>query len=209
MQDSVQQRGRVQSAPHLRLLTWEGSDAELLELAALGDEAAAARFHDRFANGVHALVRALVGSDSSHTWLVKKSLLTAYRALFDTTVLSERSASVGQLPALVEMHTVRVIRAYLRNQCWLRRFGLGSTRFDPTTEDQVLVFYEHLAELAPDLRIAFCLRYVAGRALSDSARLCNCTVAEFRRRLSRAESFMESMTDTELESELPEVGWES
>src|SRR5690606_15505699 len=90
MQDSVQQRGRVQSAPHLRLLTWEGSSSELLELVAMRNEGAAARFHDRFASGVQALVRALIGPDAAHARLVEKSLLAAYAGLFTRRVSPSR-----------------------------------------------------------------------------------------------------------------------
>jgi DNA-directed RNA polymerase specialized sigma24 family protein len=203
MQDSMRQRGRVHSAPHLRLLTWEGSDAELLDRVASGDADAALRFHDRFGNDVHALVRALVGPDPAQAQLVESSLLLAYSGLYSKRV------SVGQLPAWVEQHTVKVVRRYLRKRGLARRFRSVAPRFELDTTDDVLVFYERVTDLAPELRIAFCLRYVAGRALSDTARLCGCSVSELRSRLDRAEAYVRAVSDIDVDYDLPDVGWES
>ena len=219
MQDSVQQRGRVQQpAPHLRLLTWQGSDAELLDLVAMNDASAALRFHDRFGNDVHALVRVLVGPDRAHARLVEQSLLAALASLYRRS-RSTRSSysrepngcglSVGMLPAWVERHTVKVVRAHLRRQYWFRRFGGRAPRVESGVSDQVLVFYERLAHLAPDLRLVFCLRYVAGRALSDTARLCQCTVSEARSRLEQAEAHLRTTAEDDFGSDMPEFGWES
>src|SRR5690606_34870087 len=218
MQDSVQQRGRVQSAPHLRLLTWQGSDAELLDLVAMNDPGAPARFHDRFGNDVHALVRALVGPDRAHARLVEKSLLAALRSLYVRNRHGRGSysrgsnafgLSVGMLPSWVERHTVRVVKAHLRRQYWVRRLGGRAPRVESGAPDQVLVFYERLAHLVPDVRLAFCLRYVAGRALSDTARLCCCSVSEVRSRLQQAECQLRTAVEDDFGADMPEFGWES
>lgn len=201
MQDSVQQRGRVQSAPHLRLLTWQGSDAELLELVALRDQAAAARFHDRFASDVHALVRALVGPHAAHARLVERSLLRAYRGLATSDV------SVGQLPGWVEKYAVRTARSYLRFRRWGRWLPDRGNRSERRSPKGLAAFFERLGELRPDAQIAFCLRYVAGRALSDSARLCECSVHDLRGKLRTAEDHLKALPEGLLDEELPEVGW--
>src|SRR5690606_1502340 len=125
MQDSVQQRGRVQSAPHLRLLTWEGSTSELLELVAMRDEGAAARFYDRFGSGVHALVRALVGPDPAHARVVEASLLAAYAGLFSCRV------STSRLCAFVESHAVRAVRSHLRRRRFWSKLGARRVRLEP------------------------------------------------------------------------------
>jgi len=201
MQDSVQQRGRVQSAPHLRLLTWEGSAAELLELVAVRDDAAAACFHDRYSSAVHALVRALVGPDAAYARLVEKSLLSAYAGLFTCRV------SPNRLGAWVDGHAVRVVHTYLRSKRW--SFGARRLRLEPTVSDEALLFYERLGNLDPDVRIAFCLRYVARRALSDSALLAGCSVAQLRERLLVAETYFRSVSAHDFDSDQPELGWES
>ena len=203
MQDSVQQRGRVQSAPHLRLLTWEGSAAELLELVALRDDAAAACFHDRYSSAVHALVRALVGPDAAYARLVEKSLLSAYAGLFTCRV------SPNRLGAWVDGHAVRVVHTYLRSKRWSLRLGARRLRLEPTVSDEALLFYERLGNLDPDVRIAFCLRYVARRALSDSALLTGCSVAQLRERLLVGEAYFRSVSEHDFDSDQPELGWES
>lgn len=203
MQDSVQQRGRVQSAPHLRLLSWEGSSSELLELVAMRDEGAAVRFHDRFGSGMHALVRALVGPDSAHARLVEKSLLAAYAGLVSCRV------SPSRLGAWVEAHAIRVVRSYLRRQRFWLKLGARRVRLEPNASDDALLLYERLGDLDPDVRIAFCLRYVAGRALSDTAVLCGASVAQVRARLVQAEAHLRSVADYGADSDQPELGWES
>jgi DNA-directed RNA polymerase specialized sigma24 family protein len=203
MQDSVQQRGRVQSAPHLRLLTWEGSSSELLELVAMRDEGAAARFHDRFGSGMHALVRALIGPDAAHARLVEQSLLAAYAGLFSSRV------SPSRLGAWVDGHAVRVVRSYLRRQRFWIKLGARRVRLEPTASDEALLLYERLGDLDPDVRIAFCLRYVAGRALSDTAVLCGVSVAQVRARLVQAEAHLRSVADYSADPDQPELGWES
>lgn len=197
MPDTVQQRGRLQSAPHLRLLTWEGSDAELLELIALQDETAAGRFHDRFSSGVHALVRALVGPSQFHARLVERSLLTAYRGLYHHHV------SVGQLQAWVDFHSVRTVRSHLRRHRW---WLLGKRQLQVGGVAEVTRFYRQVSNLPSDLQVAFCLRYVAGRALSETARLLECSVPELRRKLERAEARLGAQPDLLPERELAEVG---
>ena len=203
MQDSVQQRGRVHSAPHLRLLTWEGSSSELLELVAMRDEGAAARFHDRFSSSVHALVRARIGPDAAHARLVEKSLLAAYAGLFSCRV------SPSRLSAWVDGHVVRVVRSYLRRQRLWVRLGARRARLEPSVSDEALLFYERLGNLESEVRIAFCLRYVAGRALSDTAVLCGASVPQVRARLVQAEAYLRSVADYGFDADQPELGWES
>jgi DNA-directed RNA polymerase specialized sigma24 family protein len=202
MQEIVAQRGRVQSAPHLRLLTWEGSDAELLDLVEVADSSASARFHDRFGSDVHALVRALVGPDPACGRLVEASLLAAYSDILHSNI------SVGQLSARVEQHTVNVVRSHLRQRWWWRLLRSNGSALDNRSPEQVFSFYDALASMRPDWRIAFCLSYVAGRALSDIARLCHCSVSEVRRHLFRAESQLREAPPAGLYSDLG-VGWES
>ena len=203
MQDSVQQRGRVHSAPHLRLLTWEGSSSELLELVARRDEGAAARFHDRFSSSAHALVRALIGPDAAHARLVEKSLLAAYAGLFNSRV------SPSRLSAWVDGHVVRVVRSYLRRQRLWSKLGARRVRLEPSASDEALLFYERVGSLEPDVRMAFCLRYVAGRALSDTALLCGASGPQIRARLVQAEAYLRSIADYGCDADQPEFGWES
>lgn len=203
MQDSVQQRGRVQSAPHLRLLTWEGSDAELLELVAMRDESAAVRFHDRFASGVHALVRVLVGPDPAHVRLVERSLLNAFSGLY------ARPINAGKLPSWVEAHAVLVVRSYLRRRQLSARLGFSGVRFERDSSEDALLFYERLANVPIEARIAFCLRYVAGRALSDTALLCGCSLSLVRERLIQAERILQSVAEQDYVHDHPDLGWES
>ena len=203
MQDSVQQRGRVQSAPHLRLLTWEGSDAELLELIAMRDDSAASRFHDRFASRVHALVRVLLGPDPAQARLVECSLLRAFSGLY------ARPVNAGKLPSWVESHVVQVVRGYLRRRRLAARLGLASVRFERDASEDALLFYERLTSVPTEARIAFCLRYVAGRALSDTALLCGCSLSLVRERLISAERLLQPVAEQDYSHDHPELGWES
>src|SRR5690606_26761367 len=100
--------------------------SELLELVAMRNEGAAARFHDRFASGVHALVRALIGPDAAHARLVEKSLLAAYAGLFT------RRVSPSRLTAHVDAQVVRVVRSYLRRQRFWAKLGARRVRLEST-----------------------------------------------------------------------------
>jgi DNA-directed RNA polymerase specialized sigma24 family protein len=71
---------------------------------------------------------------------------------------------------------------------------------------EVKQFYRQVSSLPTVLQVAFCLRYVAGRALSDIARLLNCSVAELRSKLQRAEARLGALPDLLPDDELVEVG---
>src|SRR5690606_38297768 len=123
--------------------------------------------------------------------------------------LFTRRVSPSRLTAHVDAQVVRVVRSYLRRQRFWAKLGARRVRLESTASDEALLLYERLGDLDPDVRIAFCLRYVAGRALSDTAVLGRASVAQVRARLAQAEARLRSVADYSSEPDQPELGWES
>jgi DNA-directed RNA polymerase specialized sigma24 family protein len=59
---------------------------------------------------------------------------------------------------------------------------------DPVLADAVDRVRRVLERLDPDLRIAFVLRFVEGYELAEGAKLAGCSLATYKRRLSKAQT---------------------
>jgi RNA polymerase sigma-70 factor (ECF subfamily) len=58
----------------------------------------------------------------------------------------------------------------------------------PEARQAIAEIYRVLGELAPDLRVAFSLRYIEGLELTDVAAACDVSLATIKRRLATAET---------------------
>ena len=63
---------------------------------------------------------------------------------------------------------------------------------DAVVSEAVQRIYSVLDRMSPELRVAFVLRFVEEHDLADGARLAACSLATFKRRVSRAKTRFES-----------------
>ena len=64
---------------------------------------------------------------------------------------------------------------------------------DAVAADAVRRIYSVLDRMSAELRVAFVLRFVEGHELAEGARVAGCSLATFKRRISRAEARFESL----------------
>jgi DNA-directed RNA polymerase specialized sigma24 family protein len=195
MANSAPRHRKPLSTPYLRLLSWQGSDGELIGLVRDADLKGRVRFFERFGREVTALVRALVGPSTAYRALAERSLLEAYQQVFDTK-------DVRNLSALVHRTTVRVVRRYQRQTWLLGWLGRRSDALENETDHNIRILYEELQMLPPGERLALCLRHVAGRSLSDTAMLLGCSTSKLRRRLHTAEARLAPAISAHLPADL-------
>lgn len=182
MANSAPRHRKPLSTPYLRLLSWQGSDGELVGLVRDAGLKGRVRFFERFGGEVVELVRALLGPSTAYRAIAEQSLLEAYQQVF------ERGDDVHNLTALVHRVTVRVVRRYQRQTWLLGWLGRRQDTLENETDHNIRIFYEELQALPPSERLALCLRHVARRSLSDSAMLLGCSTTKLRRRLRVAEA---------------------
>ncbi|MEM6788086.1 MAG: sigma-70 family RNA polymerase sigma factor [Myxococcota bacterium] len=99
---------------------------------------------------------------------------------------------------------VHAMRSRLRRARWLRLFGLGhpgdpvdidaltSRDASPGSRAELAQVYALLRTMPADDRIAWTLRYVEGHDLKATAELCDCSLATVKRRIRRAQRFIET-----------------
>lgn len=161
----------------------------LVEALRRGDRVAVGALYDHFQPIVERTLVRIVGSEPELPDLVHETFLSAMRSL----------GSVRDPQAL----PVWMMRVAVRTAAdWLRRHGRRRwltllnppaeeastlTEMDVDGAEAVRETYRILAELPVDERIAFSLRFIDGRELTEVATSCGCSLATAKRRLSRAE----------------------
>jgi len=162
-------------------------DAELLRQLGEGRPAAFRELFDRYARLLRGLLVRMLGVDSEIDDLVQESLIVVVKR--SSTVRDPRA-----FRSFVYSVGVRVARNELRRRA-VRRWvpwdeDVASVRsvaaHDPVLTQTVRHIYQTLDRLGPDLRVAFVLRFVEGRELTEAAALSGTSLATFKRRLSRA-----------------------
>lgn len=183
MTTSAPRNRKPPSTPYLRLLDWRRSDAKLIRLVRDGGSVGRIGFFERFGCEVMRLVRALVGPSTAYLPLSEKSLIEAYRQVYEGGDI--------QMSALVHKATVQVVRRYQRQAWLLQWLGHRPDPLEGETDYHIRVLFEDLQTLPPDERLALCLHHFARRAPSDSAMLLGCSTRELGRRLQSAEARLE------------------
>jgi RNA polymerase sigma-70 factor (ECF subfamily) len=172
----------------IRVVPWQGSDAELLALAGRGGPKAAAAVYDRFGRDINRLVGHLLGRDQEHDDVVHDcfvQLLKGMKKVKDPDALRSWMASV----------TVNTVRSHLRKRKVRRTFWaspeqareLEGRRVDHESRELLEKTYTALKKLPADERVAFVLRYVEQRPLAQVADLCGCSLATIKRRIAKAD----------------------
>jgi RNA polymerase sigma-70 factor, ECF subfamily len=171
------------------MMPWQGSDAELLDLARRGDTAtAAAAAYDRFSGDVNRLVWRVLGADSDHDDLVHQVFVHLIAGL-------PKVRDPGALPVWMASVCVKTVRSEIRRRRVRRFFHAGDADVahvaapveDREARDLLERAYTILEGMPVDERIAFALRYVDERPLLEVAQACSCSLATIKRRLTRAE----------------------
>lgn len=172
------------------------ADEGLVALAAGGDPRAAEALYRRHAAFAFNLAARIAGSTSDVEDVVQDAFIRAFDNLAS---LRKPSAFKTWLGSIV----VHAMRSRLRRARFMRLFGLGhpgdlveiesiaNDGASPQTKAELAQIYALLKTLPADDRIAWTLRYVEGHDLGAAAELAGCSLATVKRRIRRAQRFLE------------------
>lgn len=171
-------------------------DAQLVALGCKGDNQALELLYRRHAAFAIHLAARIEGSAHDVEDIAHDAFLRAFERLND---LTDRGAFRSWLGAIV----VHAVRSRMRRQRLLSVLGMGksaepvdldaiaSSDASPHTRAQIAQIYALLRTLPTDDRIAWTLRAVEGHDLETVARLTRCSLATVKRRISRAQHFLD------------------
>ncbi|HZO12570.1 MAG TPA: RNA polymerase sigma factor [Polyangiaceae bacterium] len=192
-QEDLIERGPDSEAAAIREL----GDDSLVTLGAQGDTRAAEMLYRRHASFAFNLAVRIAGSSHDVEDIVHDAFLRAFDSL---PTLRNPKAFKSWLGSIV----VHAVRSRLRRSRLLRVLGIGtrgeaididciaSEEASPRTRAELAQIYALLQTLAPDDRIAWTLRFVEGHDLKAAADLCDCSLATIKRRIRRAQSYIET-----------------
>jgi RNA polymerase sigma-70 factor (ECF subfamily) len=174
------------------------SDEVLVLKAREGDAAATNAFETLYrrhaATALNLAVR-IQGSTSDVEDVVHDAFVRAHQNLAE---LREPAAFRSWLGSIV----VRLVRTRLRRRRLVAMLGLATPEpvdldavaapgIDPESRALLAQIYALLQTLPADERIAWTLRYVERHRLESVAELAGCSLATAKRRIARAQSFLE------------------
>jgi RNA polymerase sigma-70 factor (ECF subfamily) len=170
-------------------LTFSGSDTELVQALREGHPGAAAAFYDQHAPHVRRTLRSVMGLDADIPDVMQEVFIRAIDRIAELE-------NVEEVRSWLTTIAIFAARAHIRRQArrrWLSLFSpdqLRATYEEPPSSDARAALretYRILEQMAPDDRIAFALRFVAGMTLPAGAAAAGTSLATFKRRLARAE----------------------
>ncbi len=177
----------------------EGPSDEALVLKARAGEAGASiafeTLYRRHAGNALNLAVRIQGSTSDVEDVVHDAFVRAHQSLGE---LREPAAFRSWLGSIV----VRLVRTRLRRRRLVAMLGLATAEpvdldaiaapgVDPESRALLAQVYALLQTLPADERIAWTLRYVERHRLESVAGLVGCSLATAKRRIARAQSFLE------------------
>jgi RNA polymerase sigma-70 factor (ECF subfamily) len=148
---------------------------------------------ERFAPYVASIGKRLLGREDEVDDLVQEVFLSAVRGIHG---LRDPDAAKAWLATVA----VRNAHRRLRRRRVLRWLGLADEvspddlvdeSVSPERRAKLVRVYALLDRLPPDQRIAWILRHVEGERLDVVARLCGCSLATAKRRITAAHEFLE------------------
>lgn len=179
----------------------EMGDDQLVVLALEGSSDEQLRAHEalyrRHAAFAFNLAARIAGSTNDVEDVVHDAFLRAFDNLDN---LRNPKAFKSWLGSIV----VHAMRSRLRRSRWMRLFGLGhpgdpvdidaltSEQASPGARAELAQVYALLQTLPADDRIAWTLRNVEGHDLKGTADLCDCSLATVKRRIRRAQRYIET-----------------
>jgi RNA polymerase sigma-70 factor, ECF subfamily len=171
-------------------------DAQLVALGCKGDVHALELLYRRHAAFAIHLAARIEGSSHDVEDIAHDAFLRAFERLND---LTDRSAFRSWLGAIV----VHKVRSRMRRARLMSVLGMGkgsepvdldaiaSSDASPHVRAQIAQIYALLRTLPTDDRIAWTLRAVEGHDLETTARMTGCSLATVKRRISRAQKFLD------------------
>jgi RNA polymerase sigma-70 factor, ECF subfamily len=168
-------------------------DVQLAERLISGDSWAREVLYRKYVEVVWGLALRLVGNRSDAEDVVQDTFIEAFR---DVGQLRDRAAI---RPWLLRV-TVHQVHRRFRRRRLLRALGLDrgadleelaslvAPNLSPELAVELGLVQRLLAQLPAAERIAWCLRAVEGYALEEVARLCDCSLATAKRRISAAQA---------------------
>lgn len=171
-------------------------DAQLVALGCKGESGAFELLYRRHVSFALHLATRIEGSSRDVEDIVHDAFLRAFERIND---LSDRGAFKSWLGAIV----VHAVRSRMRRHRLMNLLGIGrksepvdldavmSPDASPHTRAQVAQIYALLRTLPADDRIAWTLRCVEGHDLDSVAKLTRCSLATVKRRISRAQHFLD------------------
>jgi RNA polymerase sigma-70 factor (ECF subfamily) len=160
-----------------------------------GDSAALERLYRRHAPFAFSLATRLQGSGNEVEDVVHDAFI---KVQAEASSLRDPQAFRSWLGSIV----VNQVRARMRRARWLRTFRLSngeavdidsiaSSSASPETRAQLAQVYALLQMLPAEERIAWTLRHVERHRLEEVAELTSCSLATVKRRLLRAQRFVD------------------
>lgn len=173
------------------------SDQQLVSNVLAGERRAFEALYRRHAPFAINLAVRLQGSGRDVEDLVHDAFLKVHDRLSE---LRDPGVFRGWLGSIV----VRLVRTRMRREKLARFLGVSDQRdsgtqlealaaesASPELRAELAQVYALLGTLSADLRIAWTLRYVEGQRLEAVAQLCNCSLATAKRRLQRAQEYLD------------------
>lgn len=185
----------------------ELADSQLVPIARSGDQLAFEALYRKHVSFAIHLATRIEGSSRDVEDIVHDSFIKAFGRLAD---LADPGAFRSWLGSIV----VFAVRSRLRRARLMSMLGLGrgadpidldsitSSDASPHTRAQLAQIYALLRTLPTDERIAWTLRYVEGNELDVVATLTDKSLATVKRKISKAQKFLEQhFVDAQSESE--------
>lgn len=172
------------------------SDGQLVALGCKGESLALEILYRRHAAFAIHLAARIEGSARDVEDIAHDAFVRAFERLGD---LSDRNAFKSWLGSIV----VHAVRSRMRRARLMSLLGLGkssepvdldaiaSPTASPHVRAQIAQIYALLRTLPTDDRIAWTLRAVEGHDLDTVARLTRCSLATVKRRITRAQRFLD------------------
>jgi RNA polymerase sigma-70 factor (ECF subfamily) len=168
-------------------------DAALIEGLIARRPAAAAKLFDRFEPTVRGLLVRMLGGSRDLDDLVQDTFLVVIRQC-------ARLRDASALRSFVVSIAIRTAKAELRKRRLWKWVGLGDELEPPVTpaHDAVAAegirrIYQLLDQFDTTSRLAFLLRRVEGRELTETAEACGCSLATLKRKLARIEKRFDAL----------------
>lgn len=167
----------------------EPDDDTLVARAQEGDEKAFAALYHRHARYIAGVIFRLTGDSSDIDDLVQETFVSASLSL---RRLKEAQSLRAWLVTIAVRRSQRRLSWRIR-QRWLgreieRQAPLSS---DPRARRAADELYDVLDRLSPRLRVPWILARVEGENLQEVARMCGVSLATVKRRVARAEEFVQ------------------
>ncbi len=185
------------------------TDDRLVTLASRGDGRAAEQLYRRHAAFAFNLAARIAGSTHDVEDIVHDAFLRAFDGL---AKLRNPKAFRSWLGSIV----VHAMRSRMRRTRLMRMLGLSrgvdpveidciaSEDASPRARAELAQVYALLQTMSADDRIAWTLRFVEGHDLKATAELSDCSLATVKRRIRRAQRFIEEHFVVSVDEEAPQ-----